>query len=153
MTARAPYRPRLFAARPLRQAAGMALKPYVIAHAPSAWPSPATEAQAWAFAEAEIAREAAQEGQAEGYGHLTLHAGEQALWLLSCWWAHGDILCRRLASLEGEAFVSRDDRPLMACVWETHVIAHENAAWIRHMMTQTPSPEAWRADRLPDGPR
>ena len=98
---------------------------------------------------------AAREGGSEGLGFAILHEGLQGTWLLLHWWAHGDILCGRLLRAEpgGRDFAPQDDRPLVACVWELAAIEHERAAWVRAMLREAPSPEAYLADALAPGPR
>lgn len=151
----APYLPRLFQALPAWRPAGFVLKPYAIRLDGAEPLASALLHLAQAEAAETLALSAAEEGGAEGLGYVIVHAGEDATWLLTCWWAHGDILCRRLARAPlGETrFAPQDHRPLMACVWETHVIAHENGAWIRNMMTEDPDLEGWEDDLLPDGLR
>lgn len=147
------YAPRRFTPLPAWDAAGLRLKPYAIRAADAPAPPPDLMAAARRSAEAGLAAAAPMEGGAEGFGHVVLHEGEAGTWLLLCWWAHGDICCERLLRAEpgGTDFVSVADRPLMACVWEMQVLAHENAAWMRHMMREPPDPEGWEADRLPEG--
>ena len=86
------------------------------------------------------------EGGASGAGYLVLHRGRQGTWLLMHWWAHGDILCGRLARAEpgGADFAAMDARPLIACVWEMEAMAEERDAWVGTMMATRPSLDAWR---------
>ncbi|PYE84249.1 hypothetical protein [Pseudoroseicyclus aestuarii] len=141
------YRPRQMAPSGTCRIAGQPLKLYRIALEGAPLPDLAA---ARALAEARLPREIEEEGGAEGPGLLLLHAGEGGVWLLLMWWAHGDILCRRLLRAETPAgpFVPHDSRALMACVWELAVIDHERRAWIRHMMTARPDPDGWAADFL-----
>ncbi len=107
--------------------------------------------QAAHAAAARMGPESEAEGGSHGLGFVVLHEGEAGTWLLMDWWAHGDILCQRLSLDTGAGFRPADDRPLLACVWELPVIAHERGAWVRHMMRAAPSPDGYLADRLPAG--
>ncbi|MEM7709864.1 MAG: hypothetical protein AAF264_03775 [Pseudomonadota bacterium] len=86
------------------------------------------------------------EGGSEGAAFAILHRGDQGIWLLMDWWAHGDILCQRLARADrgGTYFTAVDHRPLLACVWELEVIAAERAAFVAHMMVPQPDHTAWQ---------
>lgn len=87
---------------------------------------------------------AAEDGS-EGAAFSILHRGEQGIWLLMDWWAHGDILCQRLAraDVDDDWFEPMGDRPLLACVWELEVIEEERKLWIAHMMKDVPDRGAW----------
>lgn len=86
-----------------------------------------------------------------GLGFVVLHEGEQN-WLLMDWWAHTDICCQRLSHLApGSAEFVPVDRPLLACIWESVVLAFERDAWVRTILTTNPDPEAYLNTRLPDG--
>ncbi|PZX19105.1 hypothetical protein LX81_00805 [Palleronia aestuarii] len=86
-----------------------------------------------------------EEGGAVGVGFVVLHRGEAGTWLLMDWWAHGDILCQRLSRSDPDAtdFVSMDDRPLSACVWELEPIAEERARFVATMMNGAPDAAAY----------
>ena len=87
-------------------------------------------------------------------GYTMVHHGEQAIWLLAHWWAHGDIAMRLLASAptNGPAvFRSRDDDRFHACVWEHVIINHERDAWVTHVMRPEPDVQAYLSDTLADG--
>jgi len=96
---------------------------------------------------------AAAEGEDTGLGFVVVHVGTEGVWLLMHWWAHDDICCQRLghAKAGSTQFRSVSDRPLMACVWELVVIDHERRSWVRHMLSDEADPNAYLADRLPDG--
>ncbi|MGB3407548.1 MAG: hypothetical protein WBA67_08640 [Jannaschia sp.] len=87
----------------------------------------------------------ATEGGSEGAAFCVLHRGDHGIWLLMDWWAHGDILCQRLAraSLGDTLFEPVTDRPLLACVWELEVIEAERRAFIAHMMRAAPDRAGW----------
>ncbi|WP_316014778.1 hypothetical protein [Roseobacter sp. HKCCA0434] len=126
------YAPRHIAPGPVLDIAGVAFRTYAIGldAAPVGTILPALDPLG-----ADLANAIAVEGGAEGHGFTILHEGEAGTWQLALWWAHGDILCQRLWRADPGTldFVAVDDRPLMACVWELHVIAHEQRAWIAHM--------------------
>lgn len=88
----------------------------------------------------------AAEGGDEGAAFVVLHRGRDGTWLLMGWWAHGDVLCQRLARADpgGADFRPMDGRPLVACVWEMEVLADEARAWARHMMRASPDRDGWR---------
>lgn len=77
-----------------------------------------------------------------GYGFLTIHFGNSAVWLLIDLWVD-DILRHFL-------FCAPVDRPCnfgegpkdgtMACVWELAVFVHERDSWIKHVMSQPERP-------------
>ena len=85
----------------------------------------------------------ASEGGSDGAAFVVLHRGEAGVWLLMDWWAHGDILCQRLACDTRDGFAAVEDRPLLACIWELEVIAAERDAFVAHMMRETPDRAAW----------
>ena len=101
---------------------------------------------AWRQVAATLPDAMAAEGGAEGAAFCILHRGQAGTWLLMDWWAHGDILCQRLARADADGpFEAMDDRPLMACVWELEVIEEERRAWIARMMQPVPDRAAWLA--------
>ncbi|UWQ17415.1 hypothetical protein [Jannaschia sp. M317] len=102
---------------------------------------------AWAQVAEGLPDAMAREGGAEGAAFCILHRGHDGIWLLMDWWAHGDILCQRLARADPgyNVFDWVDDRPLMACLWELEVIAQERQAYIDHMMRPHPNRAAWLA--------
>lgn len=86
------------------------------------------------------------------FGHVIVHRGDEADWLLAHWWKPGGVL----RGLTGQAPVGTlafepADTSLIACVWEQVVMAHERGAWVRHAMTSAPDVEAYIADTLADG--
>ncbi|CAM4388778.1 hypothetical protein [Palleronia rufa] len=145
MTPAEIYRPRPLRALPGWRVGGLRLKLY---HIGTAAPGEALLALARDEA-ARIAPEAAREGGAHGLGFAVLHEGEDGTWLLLDWWAHGGILCQRLSLSTGAGFDPVAPRPLVACVWELPVLAHERDAWVRHMMRDPASPEGYLADLRP----
>lgn len=87
-----------------------------------------------------------------GLGFVILHEGRQGTWLLMDWWAHGDITCQVMAHADqGSTVFTAINRPYLACVWETVVIAHERDAWVDTMLTKHPDPDAYLTRRLSDG--
>lgn len=76
------------------------------------------------------------------YGFLTLHAGEEAVWLLVDLWME-DILRHfvfRAPCDAQEDFGPGPDNGTMACVWELAVIMHERESWIRHVLATDEQP-------------
>lgn len=85
-------------------------------------------------------------------GHVIVHRGQEAVWLLAQWWIAGGILRGLMArSPLGEFCFGPAEAGLIGCVWELQVVEHERSAWIRHMMGVTPDPAAFLADRLLSG--
>ena len=85
-------------------------------------------------------------------GHVIIHRGDEADWLLIHWWIPGAILSGVVAkSGRGELQFERITEPLLACVWEQVVMAYERQAWINHMMRGSPDRNGFLADTLPDG--
>ncbi|RVV96796.1 hypothetical protein EKE94_17055 [Mesobaculum littorinae] len=146
----APYAPRGVAQAGTWDAGLLTLKAYTIRAAGALAPD---ETAASDRLRRDLPGAARAEGEAHGPGFAILHAGEDGHWLMGHWWAHGDMLCQRLyrADRPGAEFIAQDDRPLFACVWELVLIAHERAAWVRHMLTETPAPAAYLSDRLAPG--
>ena len=85
-------------------------------------------------------------------GHIIVHRGEEALWLLVQWWVGGGILRGLLAKSElGQTRFVPADSSLIGCVWELQVVEHERTAWVRHMMSAAPDMDAFLSDRLASG--
>ncbi|PWJ19120.1 hypothetical protein [Jannaschia seohaensis] len=139
------YAPRLTARLPDREAFGIPIKMHWIDLQGQAAPPGALLASAWACVAEVLPAAMAEEGGSEGAAFCVLHRGAEGVWLLMDWWAHGDILCQRLAraDMDADPFELLTDRPLLACVWELEVIARERAAWIAHMMGPVPNRSAW----------
>ena len=150
MPALEPYAPRQYASLPIWTVGSLRLKPYVIQLPDGAGLPDRTMEAARGVTSLTLRQAAAAESGSHDLGFVILHAGLAGTWLLMDWWAHKDICCQRLARADpGSAdFVDVSDRPLMACVWELRVIAHERDAWIEHMLTPAPDPEGYLADRL-----
>lgn len=80
---------------------------------------------------------------ADKYGFLTLHVGEEAVWLLVDIWA-SDILRHFLFSAPIDApteFSAAPTDGTMACVWEMQVLWHERQAWVKHVMAKPEAPD------------
>ena len=152
------YVPRAASPLPLWESGGVNLKPTLLRAAGRGMPTPTRLGQAQATA----ARALADEGVAGGsLGFAILHLGADADWLLVDWWVNGAALAQRLfaGTVAGGPFLPVAPRPLVACVWELAVIAHERAAWIAAMMDGDAGggsehgrgAAAYLADRLPEG--
>lgn len=77
-----------------------------------------------------------------GYGFVTLHYGEEAVWLLVDLWVN-EILRHFVyqASLSHpEQFTSGPNDGTVACVWELAVVTHERKAWIEHVLSRPLNP-------------
>ena len=148
-----PYKPRRVEPLDLWRPNGLAIKPYTIARDGADAPSLALIGTARRIAETEIPKAAAYDTGHHGLGFAILHEGEEAIWLLLHWWAHGDICCRALFRADSGTLEFEDvsKRSLMACVWELRVIDHERQAWVNAMLTHTPDAETYLKDKLPAG--
>lgn len=147
-----PYQPRNFRTLGEWQAGDLRLKAYEISTgADGVCEELVTRAAR--TAETQAVPAAKEEGECHGLGFAILHVGTSAIWLLTHWWAHNEICCLQMsrADPDGIEFESVAHRPLMACVWELQIIKHEGRAWRRTMLSETHSPLAYLADRLPDG--
>ena len=85
-------------------------------------------------------------------GFLTIHVGEEAVWLLVDLWV-ADIMRHFLYHAPLQSVT--DFRPgpadgTTACVWELSVIQHERNAWVTHVLSTPESPDllAWENDCL-----
>ncbi|WP_265562254.1 hypothetical protein [Sphingomicrobium arenosum] len=85
-------------------------------------------------------------------GHVIVHRGEEADWLLAGWWIGGGILRGLVARSEvGALDFAPADSSLVGCVWELRLVEHERQAWVRHMMRETPDVDGFLADRHAEG--
>ena len=83
-----------------------------------------------------------------------LHQGKDAIWYNVYSWCYGAILQCRIgyATLDAPAEFTELTEPLIGCVWELPVLAHERSAWVRHVLTpQRPDVAAYLTDVLPAG--
>ncbi len=78
-----------------------------------------------------------EEGAFYKTGFAVLHEGAQANWLLFQWWAHDDVWCQFLSySSATDPFNFKfSSRPIVACVYETAIIWHEQKAWIENVLS------------------
>ena len=77
------------------------------------------------------------------FGFLTIHAGEQAIWLLIDLWVD-DIMYHFLFNSPVSAPTEFGPGPkdgTTACVWELEVTKHERDAWVRHVLAQPTKPD------------
>ncbi len=150
-----PYLPRRLTPLPLWQGAGHQIKGYAI-HRNAEDPGPAlsdTMFTAIQVTLAQVLDTQADPLRSHGLGFYIAHVGEEAVWLLIDWWNTGGILsqCLFRAPLERPAAFERVTEPALACVWELILLTHERNAWVRHMLTPAPRPDAYLADSHPAG--
>ena len=77
------------------------------------------------------------------YGFLTVHVGEEAVWLLVDFWV-SDILRHFVFSAPIKSptdFSPGPSNGTMACVWEMQVLWHERQAWVKHVMAKPELPD------------
>lgn len=98
----------------------------------------------------------------EPAGFIVLHHGLNGVYLNVYSWVWHNVLHARCATA-GEPYFGCTagdltdfrviERPLIGCTWELAPLAHEPAAWIRHVVdAPRPDVHAYLADLLPDGP-
>ncbi len=76
------------------------------------------------------------------YGFLTLHSGEEGMWLLVDLWAE-DILRHFLFRAPCKAPTDFEPGPsdgTMACVWELSVMVHERQSWVKNVLINPGKP-------------
>jgi hypothetical protein len=150
-----PYRPRRFECLGVWRIGSFELKAYAITWRVESVASilPIHIVEAARRYAALIESEANTEGGHFDLGFVVLHEGRDRVYLLMDWWAHENVLCQALskAEFDSPASFERVRRPLVACVWEQLVIAHERDAWVRHMLQERPDRAAYLADRMPSG--
>ena len=98
----------------------------------------------------------------EPAGFIVLHAGPTSVSLtVHSWVAHNVLHTRRAVAGEPCAggtlgdltWFATVEQPLVGSTWELAPLAHEPAAWIRHVVdAEVPDLHAYLADLLPDGP-
>ena len=84
-----------------------------------------------------------------------LHKGMDAIWLnLYAWVQEAIVHCRAAsAPLAAPTSFAELSEPLIGCVWELPVLAHERSAWVRHVMRPLrPELDGYLDDWLPEGP-
>lgn len=151
------YRPRLFGYAELWNVEDFRIKVYTISHKVDAHGS-AFDTGLLGSVRSHVEdrmTEVHAEGGHYGVGYLILHEGKLGYWLLFDWWAHGDICCQLLSRADSDrpSDLRPVSSPVMACVWESFVIAFERDAWIDTMMCEAPDPEAYLARTMPPGLR
>lgn len=84
-----------------------------------------------------------QPGNTAPHGFLTVHEGQEAVWLLIDLW-RDDILHHHLFHASLASPTSFHPKPFSgsaACVWELEVIQHERNAWVRHVLSKPEAPD------------
>jgi hypothetical protein len=87
-----------------------------------------------------------------GVGFLGIHDGRGGNFVFADWWEQEN-------ELHHHVFFSTSDEPAelrrwapddpIACVWDLSVVAHERAAWIRHVLAaEEPDLDGYLADVL-----
>ena len=93
---------------------------------------------------------------------MVLHRGSAGAYLNAYNWVWDNVLhCRTAASGDQPFLGSTGDdltdftviaKDLIGCVWELPPLEHERSAWVRHMLGDEPSIEAYLADTFREGP-
>jgi hypothetical protein len=79
-----------------------------------------------------------------GVGFIGAHDGRGANFVFIDWWENEDELHHHTwLSSKGHPGSLRPTTPrdLTACVWDLAVIAHERAAWLRHVLARAKGPD------------
>jgi hypothetical protein len=77
------------------------------------------------------------------YGFVTIHAGEDSVWLLVDIWMD-EILRHFLYAATDSSQPQFKPGPrdgTTACVWELQVIRHERDAWVEHVLSKPATPD------------
>lgn len=145
------YRPRPIKPFGIECIGDWRLKRYGIAYGREL-PRPELVSAALAAAEAQLPRPAQTETR-YGVGFLGVHDGRDGNFVFVDWW--GDE-----TDLHHCVFFSSSDRPAelrkalraepIACVWDLVLLAHERAAWVKHVLARSEGPDldAYLADQL-----
>ena len=145
----AVYRPRRFHCYGNRNLSGLDVKLYSI-HAerdPGSGPEPAFH-----HMRDRMVAELTRQVEVIGPGYGIVHFGEAATWLLLRAWCEGGIVAGVLHADRGEGFRPVAE-PIVECVWEAVVCAHERDAWVRSWShDESRRSEEYLTDLLPDGP-
>ncbi|MCA9128057.1 MAG: hypothetical protein KDB22_13270 [Planctomycetales bacterium] len=141
------YRERRTWLQDVREVKGWTLKVYGICAAGSMIES-ATFESALIY----VARNVSWPDHHTRFGFVTIHVGEEAVWLLVDIWVD-EILRHFLyrASLSAPCeFGPGPGDGSMACVWEMAVLTHERNAWVSHVLSHPMEPdyEAYLNDSL-----
>ena len=136
-----PYRPRRTWSTGRRELVGWTLKTYAISASGEKLETGLLDA-AMAHAALHLPGATADE---PAMGFITVHSGEEAVWLRVETWK-GDILEQRVyrADLGSSDFQPSGFEQAAACVWELEVIHHESRAWIQHVLSDPDDPN-WQA--------
>jgi hypothetical protein len=148
-----PYKQRSFGYLGLWHLGSWRLKAYGIHHDPSRRPGNVIEPGIVNAARTHISTRlstADTEGHHHHAGFVIVHQGMGANWLLLNWWAYGDICCEVLAraSLDKPESFSVYDGSAMACVHDLVVVEFERRVWVRNMLCENSSLEAYLAAHL-----
>ncbi len=143
-----PYRARRTWSQGVVQSGSWWLKTYGIAAPGRALPGAVFQA-AMAYVNGRLPT---PDPQDPNHGFVTLHAGEEAVWLLVDLWAK-DILLHFLHKApcnNPTDFAPAPANGIHACVWEMEVSKHERDAWVYHVLSHPGQPrlEAYRNDCL-----
>jgi hypothetical protein len=148
---RTPYRKRPIRFVELLRKDGWVVKVYAIS-AKNELPPASMIEQAKALALAELPQPAVAEDR-HGAAFVIAHEGADGNYLLLDWWVGGNMLKQRVYQApiaDTSTFTEFTSSGIIACVWELHLMAHERAAWIEHIMCKPGAPdfEAYYASHL-----
>lgn len=87
------------------------------------------------------------------HAFLIAHEAREGVWLLFSWWTGGEMLetIVRFASYKDPLVICPSPYSgSLVCTWELEVYLHERAAWIRHVLKQSLSPDfiSYQSDGL-----
>jgi len=78
------------------------------------------------------------------HAFLIAHEAREGVWILFSWWTGGEMLetIVRFASYQEPLLICPSPYSgSLVCTWELEVYIHERAAWIRHVLKQSLSPD------------
>ncbi len=147
-----PYRSRYFRSAPLINVDNMRLKTIIITQTENEEPELLARDAVERYLAAQLPKARRVEGADYGVGYVILHCGEVTDWLLTRWWARGDIGMGMLACRadDGE-FHPLDDRYFIACVWDEAAIHFECNTWRDEAMKADGSVDNYLVRTIPDG--
>jgi len=143
-----PYAPRRVAPLGIWTLRGWSIKRYSIAYS-GAVVRPELAAAAEVAAESILPEPAITESR-YGVGFLGVHDGRGGNFVFVDWWEHENELHHHVlfsAAETPEKLRRQSEGDPIACVWDLSIVAHERAAWVRHVLAASdPDVAAYLAD-------
>ena len=136
----APYRPRRTQTHGVVESAGWSIK--ITSITSDGGPPEDREIEAAVGVAQDILPAPALTPTRSGIGFIIVHRGDEALWVIVCWWEL-DILYHRMwrADLGTTDLRRVPPEGPTACVWELLVIDHERRAWVEFVLRHPAAPD------------